>query len=71
MIKRINANIFYSRTFALTFATIRMNNLIKDLIYQGYLKTDRIIEAFSKIKRVDFVPEELESASQANIPLPI
>lgn len=48
-----------------------MNSLIRDLIYQGYLKTDRIIDAFSKIKRVDFVPEELESAAQANIPLPI
>src|SRR4030042_6288125 len=48
-----------------------MNSLIKDLIYQDYLKTDRIIEAFSKIKRVDFVPEELESSKQANIPLPI
>jgi len=48
-----------------------MNSLIKDLIYSGYLKTDRIIEAFSKIKRVDFVPKDLESASQANIPLPI
>jgi protein-L-isoaspartate(D-aspartate) O-methyltransferase len=48
-----------------------MNSLIKDLIYQGYLKTDRIIDAFSKVKRVDFVPEELEGASQANIPLPI
>src|SRR4030042_2452341 len=50
---------------------IFMNNLIKDLIYQGYLKTDRIIAAFSKIKRIDFVPKELEIASQANIPLPI
>ena len=48
-----------------------MDSLIKDLIYQGYLKTDRIIEAFSKIRRVDFVPEDLESAAQANIPLPI
>ena len=48
-----------------------MNNLIKDLIYQGYLKTDRIIDAFSKVRRVDFVPVERESASQANIPLPI
>lgn len=48
-----------------------MNNLIRDLIYQGYLKTDRIIDAFSKIRRVDFVPEDLASAAQANIPLPI
>jgi protein-L-isoaspartate(D-aspartate) O-methyltransferase len=48
-----------------------MNSLIRDLIYQGYLKTDRIIDAFSKIKRIDFVPSDLESAAQANIPLPI
>ena len=48
-----------------------MDSLIRDLIYQGYLKTDRIIEAFSKIKRVDFVPKELAGAAQANIPLPI
>jgi protein-L-isoaspartate(D-aspartate) O-methyltransferase len=48
-----------------------MDPLIRDLIYQGYLKTDRIIGAFSKIKRVDFVPVELASAAQANIPLPI
>jgi len=48
-----------------------MDSLIRDLIYQGYLKTDRIINAFSKVRRVDFVPEDLESAAQANIPLPI
>jgi protein-L-isoaspartate(D-aspartate) O-methyltransferase len=48
-----------------------MDSLIRDLIYQGYLKTDRIIEAFSKIRRIDFVPKELESAAQANMPLPI
>ncbi len=48
-----------------------MNSLIRDLVYQGYLKTDRIIEAFSKVRRVDFVPKDLESAAQADIPLPI
>jgi protein-L-isoaspartate(D-aspartate) O-methyltransferase len=48
-----------------------MNSLIRDLVYEGYLKTDRIIEAFSKIRRVDFVPDDLESAAGANIPLPI
>ena len=48
-----------------------MNSLIRDRIYQGYLKTDRIVEAFSKIKRVDFVPRDMESAAGANIPLPI
>lgn len=48
-----------------------MNSLIRDLVYQGCLKTDRIIEAFSKIRRVDFVPDDLENAAEANIPLPI
>jgi protein-L-isoaspartate(D-aspartate) O-methyltransferase len=48
-----------------------MDSLTRDLIYQGYLKTDRIIDAFSRIRRVDFVPAELELASQADIPLPI
>jgi len=48
-----------------------MDTLVRDLIYQGYLKTDRIIDAFVKIRRVDFVPKELETASGANIPLPI
>ncbi|MDI6778501.1 MAG: protein-L-isoaspartate O-methyltransferase [Patescibacteria group bacterium] len=48
-----------------------MDSLVRDLIYQGYLKTNRVIDAFSKVKRVDFVPEDLESAAQANIPLPI
>ena len=48
-----------------------MDSLIRDLIYQGYLKTDRIIDAFVKIRRVDFVPKELAGASGANIPLPI
>jgi protein-L-isoaspartate(D-aspartate) O-methyltransferase len=48
-----------------------MDSLVSDLIYQGYLKTDRVIDAFSKVKRIDFVPRDLENASQANIPLPI
>ena len=42
-----------------------MNSLIRDLVYEGYLKTDRVIEAFSKIRRVDFVPDDLESAAGA------
>lgn len=48
-----------------------MDSLVRDLVYQGYLKTDRIVDAFSKIKRIDFVPDELQSASEANIALPI
>jgi len=33
--------------------------LIENLIGSGYLKTPRIIEAFRKIKRKDFLPEDL------------
>lgn len=35
-------------------------NLIDFLISEGWLKTPRIIEAFRKIKRVDFLPEDPE-----------
>ena len=48
-----------------------MHRLINDLIKDGYLRTDAIIEAFSAIERIEFVPEELEGESRANIPLPI
>lgn len=48
-----------------------MNSLINDLIRNGYLKTDAIINAFSDIDRRDFVPEDLEKEAEANIPLPI
>ncbi len=47
-----------------------MVNLIKKLINQGYLKTPEIIEAFKKIKREDFVPEDLKEKAVLNIPLP-
>jgi protein-L-isoaspartate(D-aspartate) O-methyltransferase len=48
-----------------------MNKLINDLIKNGYLKTDIIIEAFSEINRADFIPDDLEKEAEANIPLPI
>jgi len=48
-----------------------MDSLIQDLIYQGHLKTNRIIDAFVKIRRVDFLPDDLQSSAGANIPLPI
>ncbi len=45
--------------------------LIQELIEGGYLHTKRIIDAFKKIDRKDFVPaEEIESAYE-NIPLSI
>lgn len=48
-----------------------MNNLINELIRQGHLKTDLIIDAFSEISRVEFLPEDLAKDAFANIALPI
>lgn len=48
-----------------------MSRLVNELMRQGYLKTDLIIEAFSKISRIEFVPHELEKEADANIALPI
>jgi len=48
-----------------------MEHLINQLIQEGYLKTPRIIEAFRKIKREDFVPESLKNEADINAPLPI
>jgi protein-L-isoaspartate(D-aspartate) O-methyltransferase len=48
-----------------------MNKLINNLIRQGYLKTDSVIEAFSEINRVDFVSREMEAESESDVALPI
>lgn len=48
-----------------------MEALINHLIQQGYLKNPLIIEAFRKIKREDFVPENLKDEADINAPLPI
>jgi len=45
--------------------------LIKLLIDEGYLKTPRIIEAFKKIDRADFVLEQFKGEAYGNYPLPI
>lgn len=45
--------------------------LIDSLIGEGYLKTPGIIEAFQKIKRVDFLPEDMKDLSEINEALPI
>jgi protein-L-isoaspartate(D-aspartate) O-methyltransferase len=37
----------------------------------GYLKTDSVIEAFSEINRMDFLPPELESEARSDVALPI
>jgi len=46
-------------------------NLINELIQDGYLKTPEIIEAFKKINRADFVPENCKGEACVNAPLPI
>jgi protein-L-isoaspartate(D-aspartate) O-methyltransferase len=45
--------------------------LIDNLIEEGCLKTPRIIEAFKKIKRVDFLPEDIKDLAEFNEALPI
>jgi protein-L-isoaspartate(D-aspartate) O-methyltransferase len=46
-------------------------NLIKELIADGYLKTPAIIEAFNAIDRKDFVREEAKEEAYGNYPLTI
>lgn len=48
-----------------------MSRLVNDLIRNGYLRTDCVIDAFSKIHRIEFIPEDLAAQADANIPLPI
>lgn len=45
--------------------------MIDSLIKESWLKTDRIIEAFRKIKREDFLPENLSHLAELNEALPI
>lgn len=41
------------------------------MIRRGYLKSDILIEAFLKIERKEFLPEELEDQAEVNVALPI
>lgn len=45
--------------------------LIDNLIKDGWLKTPGIIEAFKKIKRIDFMPEDVKDLAEINEALPI
>ncbi|HXK32006.1 MAG TPA: protein-L-isoaspartate O-methyltransferase [Candidatus Paceibacterota bacterium] len=45
--------------------------LIEELIKDNWLKTPKVIEAFKKIKRVDFLPEDSKSLAEINEALPI
>ncbi len=46
-------------------------SLIDNLIQEGWLKTAEIIEAFRRIKRVDFLPEDIKDLAELNEALPI
>lgn len=46
-------------------------NMIDDLLKSGYLKTPRIIEAFKKVNRADFLPEAIKEAAEINQALPL
>ncbi len=46
-------------------------DLISGLIKDGYLKTPAVIEAFQKIDRKDFVPEDFQERAYLNEALPI
>jgi len=45
--------------------------LINNLVLDGYLKTPRIIQALRKIDRADFMPEKYKNSAYVNEPLPI
>jgi len=45
--------------------------LIDELIQEGWLKNKRIIKAFQKIKRIDFLPQDRKNLFELNEALPI
>ena len=45
--------------------------LVKQLVTDGVLKSPRLIDAFQHINRADFVPKELKGQAYVNAPLPI
>ena len=45
--------------------------LVDSLISRGWLKTPHIIEAFRKIKRVDFLPDDIKNLAELDEALPI
>lgn len=48
-----------------------MENLVKDLIGQGYLRNPDIINAFYRVKRRDFLPDTVKDKEAVNGPLHI
>lgn len=50
---------------------LNYHELTDELIQDGYLKTNEIIEAFEQIDRADFVPEDQREYANHNTPLSI
>ncbi len=46
-------------------------SLVDSLIKEGWLKTDKVVEAFKKIKREDFMPENMKNLAEVNEALSI
>ncbi len=46
-------------------------SFMENLIHDGYLKSQPVIEAFKSIDRKDFLPEDLQNQSYGNTALPI
>ena len=46
-------------------------SFVKNLIKEKWLKTPRIISAFQKIKRADFLPPDIKNLAESNTALPI
>ena len=45
--------------------------MVEMLVNYGYLSTERVIKAFKKVDRADFVPEEYRKGCYEDTPLPI
>lgn len=45
--------------------------VVEELIKEGWLKTPRLIETFKKIKRIDFLPDDIKDLAEQNEALPI
>lgn len=48
-----------------------MTRLANDLIKKGYLRSDNVIDAFFKVRRTGFVPDDLVSYAEKDVSLPI
>lgn len=48
-----------------------MNKLANILIQKGFLKSDQVIDAFSAVPRVEFMPARFRTAAEADIPIPL